>query len=219
MKRLQKHAASGSLLLQIIVVVALICTLAACQPCQPCPATATPAATCVPTATVQPTATPVPQRTVLWEPYLSEINASFTLVPGARYELVAMWHTQDGQWDPVPAYARPYITVNGGGAETHAFAIVYNKDGSPLVGKNVLLTWPGGEQGGITWDDGSVNFFTPGKYYPDQSVGGPYCVQVLKGDSYCGAGLPYARHVSIFGVWRERADYAPTILEWLGITR
>ncbi len=217
MKHLGRYAAWGMIL---IIVLAGI-SVAACQPCPPCPPCpeVTPAATCAPTATVEPTATPVPQRTVLWEPYLSEINASFTLVPAARYELVAMWHTENGQWDPVPAYARPYITVNGGGAETHAFAIVYNKDGSPLVGKNVLLTWPGGEQGGITWDDGSVNFFTPGKYYPDQSVGGPYCVQVLKGDSYCGAGLPYARHVSIFGVWRERADYAPTILEWLGITR
>ena len=218
MKRLQKHAASGSLLLQIIMVVALICTLAACPPCPPCP-TATPAATCVPTSTVQPTATPGPQRTVLWEPFLSEINASFTLITGARYELVAMWHTQDGQWAGTPDYAQPYIMVNGGGAETHAFAIVYNKDGSPLVGKNVLLTWPGSEQGGTTWDDGSVNFFTPGGYRPDTGVGGPYCVQVLKGDKYCGAGLPYNRHVSIFGVWRERADYTPTIWEWLGIVR
>jgi hypothetical protein len=150
---------------------------------------------------------------VEWEPFLDEINARVDFVEGARYQLVAVWHTSDGQWDTAPEYAMPYITVNGGGAETHAFAIVYQKDGTPLVGKSVLLTWPGGEDGRTTWDDGSVNFFTPAKYYPDQGATGPYCVEVLKGDRYCGAGLPYGLHVSLFGVWREDPNYSPTLMQ------
>jgi len=150
---------------------------------------------------------------ILWEPYLDELNAGVEIVDGARYQLVAMWHTLNGQWDGVPDYAREYIKVNGGGGDTHAFAIVYNKDGTPLVGKSVLLTWPGGDAGGMTWNDGSVSFFTPGKYYPDQGQTGPYCVEVLNGDKYLGAGLPYGQHVSIFGVWRERDDYKPSAQE------
>ncbi len=215
MKRLQQYAILGLLLL-------LICMLAACQPCPPCPPcppTATPAATCAPTATVEPTATPVPHPTIAWDARLNTLNARIEIVAGARYQLIAAWSTHNGSWDDTPRTFWTWIDATGGGGDRHMFVRVEDMNGAPVVGKRVIFGWPGTDTELQTDAAGWANGVCQAVYYPDQEQAGPYALQPLKGDKLMGGGLPYGEHWSVFGVWRERANYQPMILEWLGIVR
>lgn len=205
-----------------------------CYTVTPVPSPTCPCPTC-PAVGPTPTATPAAQPALPanWDPILTQHNAYVVRYPGARYVLIAAFRTHLGSWDTltseVKAYAWPFVAINGGGGDTHSFAIVLDVNGNPVVGKTVLLTWPGTDvvagarpayatdaipgPGDITvnvdgtatcqtWDDGSCNFFTNASYAPDRGERPPYCVQVLNGDVACFGGLPLKDHWSSVGVWK-----------------
>ena len=191
-------------------------TPAACPTCAPC---ATSTGSAEPTVTVTPTATrvtptPVVQQ-VLFDSRLSALNVKIEPLANAKFRLVAVWMTENGQWDGVPSWAWQYVDkINGAGGETHAFAGVYDAAGAPIVGKTIVLYWPDGNDVRVTEADGWNNWFVNAKYYPDQGQTGPYWFAPLKGDVVRGAGLPYGRHVSLFAAWQEVAPMqAPTLID------
>lgn len=167
----------------------------------------TPSPTLEPTPTATPT-TP-PASTVLWDPRLDDfyglgsLHAEIIPCAGCRYKLTHVWLTRDGNWDDVPAWAKQFQNFPEAGGATHTFANVRRADGSPEVGKTVVLSWPSGSDWRQADERGWVNFFTNQPYYPDQGQRGPYCIQPLNGDMLCGGGLPYGIHVSLFGAWKE----------------
>lgn len=142
----------------------------------------------------------------LWDARLDALNVKYEPLAGAKYHLIAAWMTENGQWDGVPSWAWQYVaSIDGAGGETHAFAGVFDLAGKPVAGKNVVLYWPDGNDARLTQADGWANWFVNAKYYPDQGATGPYWFAPLKGDVLRGAGLPYGRHVSVFGLWQETA--------------
>lgn len=200
---------------RIAPLIALLCLLvlllAGCWPCPACP-DCPQVPTPTPAPTVAPTATPAPNDPwagVKSDPRiknfagLGSLNIKIYRCLSCRYKVSEVFIIVDGVFNGAPDWAWDYVGVDGAGGATHTFAVVRKIDGSPLVGKTVLMSWPDGSQGGVTKADGSVNFYTNAVYFPDRAQTGPYCVNPLNGDQVCGGGLPYGNHVSLWVVYDE----------------
>lgn len=141
------------------------------------------------------------------------LNLNISAYTAGRYDLVAMFTTQDGEWDisdkpySVPLWARRYLTgFSSAGAATHAFARVESADGVPIAAP--IRYWCDGVMDIVTTDSKPelwANHAINGSYNPANEHG-PWSMQPIDGCvTLSGIGLPYNHHVSLFTIWREVA--------------
>jgi hypothetical protein len=204
--------------MKVIAILVMLILLTGCLQW----VTPTPCPTCVPVVTVAPTASPTTAPTVepivlQWDSRLDGLNVKYEPVANARYRLVAAWMTINGSWDETPRWAWEWVDkVTGGGGDHNMFAGVYQLNGEPLQGKNVIFGWPGTQTNFVTDAAGWGNGDCQAVYYPDKGQTGPYYLEPLKGDKLVGGGLPYGQHVSIMGVWEEvKLSPIMAILSWI----
>jgi len=170
-----------------VAMLGMLLLLAGCV-CPPCP-------TCEPTATVVvPTATPAPSKPACWDSRLDEVGVTLERRNGS-YELVAAWVTVNGNWDDVPACAKPWQQDTLGG-DHHAFGRAETLAGSAIM-ETFALTWPGTGDTRTPEADGWANI-------PIFGDGGQYDWFVYGGDKLHDLTLPGNHHWSYFAVWRPR---------------
>jgi len=192
---------------RLLFVAILGMILAGCTVCPPCP-TCEPCPTVEPTATVQPTPTPEPWD-VRWDVRLDALNVSidWTDSENKRYWPVAIFITTNGSWDDTPRWAWDAYIANfpEAGGDHNVFGRCETVDGSVILNKTFLLTWPDGNADRTPEGSGWANLpIWGGAYYPDQGQVGPYTWEALNGLPVRGIGMPYNQHVSFFVVWKAR---------------
>jgi len=152
-----------------------------------------------------PVTPPATGKPSLWD---SRLDGMATTVErrNGKYELIAAWITESGNWDNVPSWAKQWQQDTLGG-DHHVFGRVEREDGSVIDGESFFLVWPypSFTQGDSRQaePDGWANLPLGGQNWNPADGRGPYDWFVGGGDKI-SAGMPLNHHVSIFAVWRER---------------
>lgn len=159
--------------------------------------------TAAPVPTPAPTAvpTPVPSKPLLWDPYLDEIGVTVQRRDG-DYELIAGWHTENGNWDNVPTWAKRWQDDTLGG-DHHVFGRCENDSGHAILNSFGII-WPGGGDQRTSEANGWANIPMAGQNWNPANGPGPYEWFAFGGDKVRGLGMPHNHHVSYFFVWREK---------------
>lgn len=154
-----------------------------------------------PPGPVEPPTPPSPAKPELWDAYLDEIGVTIERRDG-NYELIAGWHTESGNWDNVPTWAKRWQQDTLGG-DHHLFGRCEDASGS-AQSNTFALIWPGGgDQRGIE-PDGWANIPMAGQNWNPANGPGPYDWFCFGGDKVKGLGMPHNWHQSFFFVWRHK---------------
>lgn len=139
------------------------------------------------------------------------LNLNIADKGAGNYELVELFTTQDGQWEPsgkpfsVPQWALSYLPgFSSAGAATHAFVRVEDEQRKPLktivrFGSVPVATASKPEMWAIQQVSGS--------YKPDLGEHGAMTIDFAEAKHKIeGVGLPWNNHVSLFAVYRQIAE-------------
>lgn len=197
--RLRRLAPMLALLLGLLL-------LGGCLPCPPCPE--------CPEATPAPTAT-APPAMLCWDPRLAELGVTVERRSG-NYWLAGAWLTINGNWDDVPACAKPWQSDVLGG-DHHLYGRLETAAGTALDNTFVVAWGSGPEDGDARtpeWPAGWANIPIAGQNWDPNEGPGPYTWFCFGGDRLVGLGMPNNHHYSFFGVWRPVDLYAADVIEW-----
>jgi len=173
-----------------------------------------------PTPTLTPTATAT--FSLLWDSRLTPLNITVEQDPNLPYQLIAAFCTIDGSWDNVPEWAQVYATADfpERGGDHNVFGRCLDMQGNVIPNKTFVITWPGGQDTRQPEASGWANVPIYAYFIPDRGETGPYTWNPINGNRLMGLGLPWKRHYSFFGVWREvpRPTVTPTPMTTLTAT-
>ncbi|MGQ9459192.1 MAG: hypothetical protein ACUVS5_13040 [Anaerolineae bacterium] len=154
---------------------------------------------------------------MLWDQRLNAlrvtVDASGLDRSRPHFRIIAAWITVNGNWDDVPAWAKPYQQDTLGG-DHHAYGRTILADGSVAMGAGHVLTWRDGQDMRLPEPDGWANIPLYAGYDPRNGPGPYTWAKVGNAEKLTGIGLPYylpwaqfqatgGVHVSFFAVWQE----------------
>ncbi len=130
-------------------------------------------------------------------------------------QLIAIWTTEFGSWEPhggdydIPQWARDkYLSrmpLTGG--DHHMYALVLGNDGAQLSGKRVKFESRDGQSLEKTTNSrgfAEQEVYGSSSFVPERGEHGGWSFAPVGGETLKGFGMPSKRHVSVFGVWKER---------------
>lgn len=141
------------------------------------------------------------------------LNLQIETLPNGIYELVDLFTTQDGSWEPssapysVPQWALKYLPgFSSAGAATHAFARVEDERGAAIAvdvryQAGGLIDFVATDEKPEMWSNHQIN----GSYNPIAGERGSWSMYpaLSAAQRISGIGLPGNYHVSVFAVWRK----------------
>lgn len=119
------------------------------------------------------------------------------------WRLHALWMTENGSWDTVPAWAKQWQRDTLGG-DHHCYG---RCEAAPVQNQFALVWPPFGEDDGCIRTpegDGWANAIMAGQNWNPANGQGPYHWFCYGGDKVVGLGMPHNHHVSFFAVWTLR---------------
>lgn len=142
---------------------------------------------------------------------VKRLNLSIVDKKKGDYELVELFTTQDGSWEPsnkyfsVPLWALTYLPgFTSAGAATHAFVRVEDTNRKPITidvrfGSAAISTNSKPEM----WAIQQVS----GNYKPDHGERGSMTIDFPAARQRIeGVGLPWNNHVSVFAIYRQMVE-------------